>query len=302
MAQQDAGEAFYCVVDLHALTLPWDPAALRRNTLSKAAEIVACGVDPDRSVLFAQSHVPAHSELAWVLNCFARMGELRRMIQFKEKSKGESESVGVGLFTYPVLQAADVLLYQADGVPVGEDQRQHIELMRDIGARFNSMLGPTFTLPEPLIPKEGARIMALDDPTQKMSKSAARPASYIGLVEPPEVVAKKIKSAVTDSGREVKAAEDKPALTNLLTIFSLTEGTPVAELEERFSSDGYGAFKAALVDAVVERLSPIRERYEALVADPAEMEAILRRGAERAAAEAETTMKVVRERTGLLPG
>ena len=301
VAQQEEGDAYYCVVDLHAMTQPWDPAALRRNTLAKAAEIIASGVDPDRSVLFVQSHVPAHSELAWVFECFARMGELRRMIQFKEKSKGESESVGVGLFTYPVLQATDVLLYQADGVPVGEDQRQHIELMRDIGARFNSTLGPTFTLPEPLIPETGARIMALDDPTQKMSKSAGRPGSYIGLVEPPNVVAKKIKSAVTDSGREVRAADDKPALTNLLTIFSLFEDVPVPDLEERFASDGYGAFKAALADAVVERLRPIRERYEALVADPAETEAILRRGAERAAAEAEVTMKVVRERTGLLP-
>ena len=302
VAQQEQGEAFYCVVDLHAMTLPWDPEALRRNTLAKAAEIVACGVDPERSVLFVQSHVPAHSELAWVFNCVARMGELRRMIQFKEKSKGESESVGVGLFTYPVLQAADVLLYQATGVPVGEDQRQHIELMRDIGARFNVLLGPTFTLPEPLIPKKGARIMALDDPTQKMSKSAGRPASYIGLVEPENVVAKKIRSAVTDSGREVRAADDKPALTNLLTIFSLFEGTPVPELEDRFASAGYGDFKKALAEVVVERLRPIRERYEALAGDPAEMEAILRRGAERAAAEAETTMKVVRERAGLLPG
>ena len=290
------------MVDLHAMTMPWDPAALRRNTLNKAAEIVACGVDPERSVLFVQSHVPAHAELAWVFNCVARMGELRRMIQFKEKSKGESESVGVGLFTYPVLQAADVLLYQAHGVPVGEDQRQHIELMRDIGARFNAMLGPTFTLPEPLIPEEGARIMALDDPTQKMSKSAGRPGSYVGLVEPPEVVAKKIKSAVTDSGREVRAAEEKPALSNLLAMFSLVEGTPIPELEERFAASGYGDFKKALAEAVVERLRPIRERYEALVGDPAEVEAILRRGAERAAAEAEVTMKVVRDRTGLLPG
>ncbi|MDQ3916701.1 MAG: tryptophan--tRNA ligase [Actinomycetota bacterium] len=302
VAQQERGEAYYCVVDLHALTQPWDPAALRRNTLAKAAEIVACGVDPERSVLFVQSHVAAHAELAWVFECVARMGELRRMIQFKEKSKGESESVGVGLFTYPVLQAADVLLYQADGVPVGEDQRQHIELMRDIGARFNSTLGDTFTLPEPLIPKEGARIMALDDPTQKMSKSAGRPGSYIGLVEPPQAVAKKIRSAVTDSGREVRAAEDKPALTNLLTIFSLFEETPVPELEERFASEGYGTFKAALAETVVERLTPIRERYEALMGDPAELEGILRRGAERAAAEAEATMKVVRDRTGLLPG
>jgi tryptophanyl-tRNA synthetase len=208
----------------------------------------------------------------------------------------------VGVFTYPVLQAADVLLYQAHGVPVGEDQRQHIELMRDIGARFNAQLGQTFTLPEPLIPEQGARIMALDDPTQKMSKSAGRPASYIGLVEPENVVAKKIRSAVTDSGREVRAADDKPALTNLLTIYSLVEGTPVPELEERFASSGYGDFKQALADAVVEHLRPIRERYEELVGDPAEMEAILRRGAEQAAAVAETTMKVVREKTGLLPG
>jgi tryptophanyl-tRNA synthetase len=301
VAQQEQGEAFYCVVDLHAMTQPWDPAALRRNTLAKAAEIVACGVDPERSVLFVQSHVPAHSELSWILTCVARMGELRRMIQFKEKSKGESESVGVGLFSYPVLQAADVLLYQATGVPVGEDQRQHIELMRDIGARFNALLGQTFTLPEPLIPEKGARIMALDDPTQKMSKSAGRPGSFIGLVESENVVAKKIKSAVTDSGREVRAAEDKPALTNLLTIYSLIEDTPIPALEERFADAGYGDFKKALAEAVVDRLRPIRERYETLMGDPAEMEAILRRGAERAAAEAETTMKVVRDRTGLLP-
>ncbi|MDQ3956803.1 MAG: tryptophan--tRNA ligase [Actinomycetota bacterium] len=300
VAQQDEAEAFYCVVDLHAMTLPWDPETLRRNTLAKTAEIVACGVDPERSVLFVQSHVPAHAELAWVLMCVARMGELRRMIQFKEKSKGESESVGVGLFTYPVLQAADVLLYQAHGVPVGEDQRQHIELMRDIGARFNSLLGETFTLPEPLIPKEGARIMALDEPTQKMSKSAARPASFIGLTEPQETVAKKIRSAVTDSGREVRAADDKPALTNLLTIFSLVEGTPIPELEERFADDGYGTFKAALAEAVVEHLRPIRERYEALMADPAEIEGILKAGSERATGEAERTMKLVRERVGLL--
>ncbi|HEX2294601.1 MAG TPA: tryptophan--tRNA ligase [Actinomycetota bacterium] len=302
VAHQESGEAFYCVVDLHAMTMPWDPGVLRRNTLAKAAEIVACGVDPERSVLFVQSHVPAHSELAWVFTCLARMGELRRMIQFKERAKGEVESVGVGLLTYPVLQAADVLLYQATGVPVGEDQRQHIELMRDIGARFNAQLGQTFTLPEPLIPEAGARIMALDDPTQKMSKSAGRPASFIGLVEPDATVAKKIRSAVTDSGREVRAADDKPALTNLLTIFSLVEGTPVPDLEERFAGSGYGDFKKALAEAVVEALRPIRERYEELVGDPAEMERILRRGAERAAAEAELTMKVVRDRTGLLPG
>ncbi len=301
VAQQESNEAYYCIVDLHALTLPWDPEQLRRQTLAKAGEILACGVDPERSVLFVQSHVSAHAELAWILSCIARMGELRRMIQFKEKSKGEAESVGVGLFTYPVLQAADVLLYQADGVPVGEDQRQHIELMRDLAGRFNAAFGRTFTLPEPWIPTHGARIMALDDPTQKMSKSAGRPGSYVGLVEPPAVVAKKIKSAVTDSGREVRAGTEKPALTNLLTIYSLLEGTPVSELEERFAGSGYGDFKAALSELVIERLTPIRERYEAFLADPAETERVLRDGAGRAAAVAATTLELVKKRAGLLP-
>ena len=263
--------------------------------------MIACGIDPERSVLFVQSHVAAHSELAWIFNCVARMGELRRMVQFKEKSKGETESVGVGLFTYPVLQAADVLLYQAHGVPVGEDQRQHVELMRDIGGRFNASFGETFVLPEAWIPERGARIMALDDPTQKMSKSAGRPASSVGVAEAPEAIAKRFKSAVTDSGREVRAAADKPALTNLLTIFSLVEGTPVAELEERFGDSGYGAFKAALADVVIEHLRPIRERYEELVSDPAQTAALLRRGAEKAESVARATMKVVRERIGLVP-
>jgi tryptophanyl-tRNA synthetase len=267
----------------------------------KGAEMMACGVDPARSVLFVQSHVPAHSELAWVLNCVARMGELRRMVQFKEKSKGETESVSVGLFTYPVLQAADVLLYQAHGVPVGEDQRQHVELMRDVAGRFNSLLGETFVLPEAWIPEQGARIMSLDDPTQKMSKSAERPNSMILLIDPPELVTKKVKVAVTDSGRDVVAAEDKPAISNLLGIYSLLEGTPVPELEERFRGSGYGDFKAALAEAVVTALEPIRTRYEELMADPAELERILAGGASRAAEVAEVTMKEVRSRSGLLP-
>ena len=285
------------------MTLPWDPAQLRAETLAKGAELLAVGIDPDRAVLFVQSHVPAHSELAWVLNCVARMGELRRMVQFKEKSRGETESVGVGLFTYPVLQAADVLLYQAHGVPVGEDQRQHVELMRDIAGRFNSMLGRTFVLPEAWIPEAGARVMALDDPTQKMSKSEGevRPGSIIGMVEEPSSIAKKIRSAVTDSGREVVAAPEKPAITNLLTIFSLVSGTGIGELEERFAGSGYGDFKAALGDAVVEHLRPIRERYLELTADPAETNRLLGRGAAKAAEVAEETMTVVRERTGLGP-
>ena len=284
--------------------MPWNPSELRVATVQKAAELIACGIDPAKSVLFVQSHVAAHAELAWILSCISRMGELRRMVQFKERSKGETESVGVGLFTYPVLQAADVLLYQADGVPVGEDQRQHIELMRDLAGRFNSTFGPTFTLPEAWVPKAGARVMALDDPSQKMSKSdmEVRPGSGILLVDPPEVVTKKVRAAVTDSGREVRAGEGKPALTNLLTIYSLVEGAPVADLEERFRSAGYGDFKAAVADAVVTTLAPIRERYGELIADPGELDRLLARGAERAAETAAKTMAAVRERVGLTPG
>lgn len=300
VANQDEHESFFCIVDLHSMTLPWQPKALAEATLAKGAELLACGIDPARSVLFIQSHVPEHAELAWVLNCVARMGELRRMVQFKEKSKGETESVGVGLFTYPVLQAADVLLYRAHGVPVGEDQRQHIELMRDIGQRFNQMLGKTFVLPEAWIPPAGARIMALDDPTQKMSKSADRPGSMVQLIDPPDVITKKVKSAVTDSGRDIRAQEDKPALTNLLTIFSLAADTPVAELEERFAHAGYGDFKLALAEALVERFRPIRERFEELMGDPAETHRLLATGAAAASEVARKTMADVRVRCGLV--
>ena len=299
VAQQTEHDAYYCIVDLHSLTQPWDPAELERATTMKAAEVIACGVDPARAVLFVQSHVAAHAELAWILSCVARMGELRRMVQFKEKSKGETESVGVGLFTYPVLQAADVLLYRAHGVPVGEDQRQHIELMRDIAQRFNTQLGNTFVLPEAWIPPAGARIMALDEPTQKMSKSAARPGSSVSVSEPPDSIAKKIRSAVTDSGREVRAAEGKPAITNLLTIMSLAEGTPVPELEERFGSAGYGDFKAAVAEALIDRLAPIRTRYAELIGDLGEVRRLLAQGAERARGSAEETMVDVRARVGL---
>jgi len=296
---QDDYESFFCLVDLHALTLPWDPKQLSVETLNSGAMLIACGIDPDRSVLFRQSQVGQHTELAWILTCVARMGELRRMVQFKEKSRGDTESVGAGLFTYPALQAADVLLYQAHGVPVGEDQRQHIELMRDLGVRFNKSFGQTFVIPEAQISSEGARIMALDDPTQKMSKSAKRPNSSISLADSPESIAKKIKSAVTDSGREVTAGEDKPALTNLLTIFSALEGTPVGELGVTYRSGGYAAFKRALADAVVEHLGPIRKRYEDLIGDRAELERLLDTGARRADEFAESTMVDVRSKLGL---
>lgn len=296
---QDEHDALYCIVDLHAITNTWDPQDLQERRLTTAAVLLACGIDPERSTLFLQSAVPAHGELAWVLSCVARMGELRRMVQFKEKSKGETESVGVGLFTYPVLQAADVLLYQADGVPVGEDQRQHIELMRDLAVRFNSTLGNTFRVPEAWIAPAGARIMALDEPTEKMSKSASRPNSSISLIDPPDVIAKKVKVAVTDSGRDIVASDDKPAVKNLLTIFSLIEGVSVPELEERFAGAGYGDFKKALSEALIEALEPIRTRFEELMGDRGETARLTDLGASKASAVAARTMDLVRERTGL---
>jgi tryptophanyl-tRNA synthetase len=300
--RQEEYEAFYCIVDLHALTLPWDPAELRDQSLRKAAELLACGLDPERNVLFFQSHVPAHAELAWVLICIARMGELRRMVQFKERSKGAAETVGAGLFTYPVLQAADVLLYRAHGVPVGEDQRQHIELMRDLAVRFNNAFGDTFVVPEAWIPEVGAKIMSLDDPTRKMSKSDmdVRPGSGINLIDDPETITKKIRSAVTDSGRDVRAGDDKPALSNLLAIYSLVDGASVTELEARFEGKGYGDFKAALAEALSAHLAPIRQRYEELVGDLEELSRYLKMGANRASEVAESTLADVRKAIGLV--
>ena len=283
------------------MTLPWDPRHLYEQSLKTAATLLACGIDPERSVLFIQSHVPQHAELAWVLTCIARMGELRRMVQYREKAGSQGESVGAGVLTYPVLQAADVLLYGADGVPVGEDQRQHIELLRTLAQRFNSRFGDTFVVPEAWIAGDGARIMALDDPTQKMSTSNPRLGSKLLLIDEPDVLLRKVRSAVTDSGREVAAGEEKPALTNLLTIHSLLSGRSVPELEEEFRDSGYGAFKAALGEVVVEGLSPIRERFSQLMSDTAEIEGVLASGASRAEEIAEATMKAVRERTGLGP-
>ncbi len=283
------------------MTVPWNPTELRAQSLQTAATLIACGIDPTHSILFLQSQVTAHAELAWVLTCMARVGELRRMIQFKERSRYQGESVGAGLLTYPVLQAADVLLYQADGVPVGEDQRQHLELLRDLAVRFNSTFGDTFVVPATWIAADGARIMALDDPAQKMSTSSTRPASKILLIDRPDVIAKKIRAAVTDSGRGVVAGPDKPAVTNLLTIYSLVEGSRVEELEERWASAGYADFKAALTEAVVEGLRPIRERYDELMGDRSEITRLLDGGAHRAAEVARPTMEAVRERTGLAP-
>ena len=298
--QQYECQSFHPIVNLHAMSLPYDPEALRRRTLELAAGLFACGLDPEESVVFVQSQVPEHTELMWVLATQTMYGELGRMIQFKEKRGANSDAkVGSGLFFYPVLQAADILIYDADLVPVGEDQRQHIELTRDVAMRFNSTFGETFKLPEADIKTDGARIMGLDDPTKKMSKSAATAANFIALSDEPDVIRRKINRAVTDSGSEIVAREDKPALTNLLTIFSLITDTPISELETRYDGAGYGQFKRDLGDALAEHLEPIQQRMNELVSDKAQLEAILRRGTERAREITVPKMEQVRQVTGI---
>jgi len=298
---QDEHECIYSIVDLHSITVPVDPQALRASTLSLATLLVAAGVDPGRSVLFAQSHVPEHTELAWYLNCVATYGELKRMTQFKDKSGGQ-ESVSVGLFDYPVLQAADVLLYRAGLVPVGEDQRQHLELMRDIAIRFNGRYGDTFVVPEAQIPPVGARIVDLQEPTRKMSTTGGTEQGTLLLLDDPKRLRKKIMSAVTDSDGEVRAdAEAKPGVTGLLSLLSAIEGTPVPDLEKRFAGSGYGDFKGAVADAVVELLEPIQARHAEIAADPGEVERILAAGAERARAIAVPVLEDVRARIGFAP-
>ncbi len=295
-------EAFYPVVDLHAITLAYDPDELADRTLEVAAILLASGLDPEVCTVFVQSHVPEHTELAWLLNHLATVGELRRMTQFKAKAEAGGEgALPAGYFNYPVLQAADILIYQADLVPVGEDQRQHLELTRDVAERFNARFGETFVVPQAYIPKVGGQVMDLQVPTAKMSKSSVSPAGRIEIIDPPEVIRRKVRSAVTDSGREVAVGEDKPALTNLLTIYSILEGTPVQELVERFAGAGYAPFKQGLAECVVEHLRPIRDRYLELEDDPAELDRLLGHGAKRAADVAEATMVEVRRRAGLGP-
>ena len=278
---QDDFDAFFCVVDLHAITVPQDPETLRRRTLVTAAQYLALGIDPFRATIFVQSHVPAHTELAWVLGCFTGFGQASRMTQFKDKSQKEgSDATTVGLFTYPVLMAADVLLYDTDLVPVGEDQRQHLELARDVAQRFNARFPDTFVVPEPMIPKATAKIYDLQDPTAKMSKSAATDAGLISLLDDPAVTAKKIRSAVTDSEREIRFdPEAKPGVSNLLTIQSAVTGTDVDKLVEGYAGRGYGDLKKDTADAVVEFVTPIKTRVDELLADPAELEGVLAAGA-----------------------
>jgi len=296
--EQEAGH-LYCVVDLHAMTVRHDPEALRAKTIELASWLLAAGLDPDVSTLFVQSHVREHTELAWILNCVATMGELGRMVQYKEKSKG-SESVSVGLFTYPVLQAADILLYQADVVPIGDDQRQHVELSRDIAQRFNHRYGDTFTLPRPTFPPAGARIMDLQAVDSKMSKSASSLQGVIDLADDEDLTARKIMRAVTDSGGEVRAADDKPGVTNLLDLLSAVTGAGVGELEQRYEGQGYGTFKREIAEAVNGVLRPVRQRHAELAADPGGVAETLHKGADRARGVAEETMRTVRERVGLL--
>jgi tryptophanyl-tRNA synthetase len=302
VALQETTEAFYCVVDLHAITVAQDPAELRRNTLVSAAQLLALGVDPSRSALFVQSHVPEHLQLSWVLECLTGFGEASRMTQFKDKSQREGTAgTTVGLFTYPVLMAADILVYQAQQVPVGDDQRQHLELTRDLATRFNGRYGDTFPVPEGFIPEGAARVMDLQSPDKKMSKSLP-PAGCVFLLDDPKVTAKKIRSAVTDTGREVVADPvEKPGITNLLTIHSALSGATIAELEERFAGRGYGDLKKELAEVVVDFVTPVRQRTEELLDDQAELERVLAAGAARAREVAARTVADVYDRVGFLP-
>jgi tryptophanyl-tRNA synthetase len=299
VAQQEQYDNVFCIVNLHTLSLTTTPGALQANTLTMANTLLAAGIDPKQSILFVQGDVHEHAELCWMLNSVTQYGELRRMTQFKDKSGSEEESVSAALFDYPVLQAADILLYDTDLVPVGEDQKQHIELARDVAQRFNARYGETFVVPQPDIKPAGARIMALDDPMKKMSKSDRSPGSYIALTDSPDEIMRKIRRAVTDSGSEVKAGPDKPALANLLSIYSLFAGTPVEELERQYEGKGYGAFKADLAEVVVESLRPFQTRLAELQHDPSLARDVLRDGAERASAFACRKMALVQERMGL---
>jgi tryptophanyl-tRNA synthetase len=301
VALQDEHDALYCVVDLHALTVPREPDELRAKTVEAAMILLAAGLDPARCTLFVQSHVAEHTQLSWILECIASLGELRRMTQFKDKvSKGGEESARVGLFTYPVLQAADILLYDADYVPVGDDQRQHLELARDLASRFNGRYGEVFVVPDALIPPVGARIQDLQEPTKKMSKTADSPQGTVLVLDPPEVIERKIKRAVTDSGNDVAYdPEERPGVSNLLTLLAVATGRPPAEIAGDYTQ--YGALKSDAADAVVEFLRPLRQRYVELAADPAAVAGILADGAGKAERISAATLRRAQTAIGLLP-
>ena len=294
-------ENFYCIVDMHAITARQVPAELRQRTLAQLAQYIACGLDPVKNTLFIQSHVHAHAELAWVLNCYTMFGELSRMTQFKDKSAKNADNINAGLFTYPALMAADILLYQADLVPVGDDQKQHVELTRDIAQRFNGVYGDVFTIPEPFIPKVGARIMSLQEPESKMSKSDDTAGACIYIMDKPEVLMKAFKRAVTDSETSVRFdPSEKPGVSNLMQIYACATGKTYAEIEAEFDGCGYGDFKLKVGEAVVEMLRPIREEAERLISDKAYLEGVYRNGAERAAAVADKTVRKVYKKLGFV--
>lgn len=299
VATQEEGDAFFCIVDLHSITVAYEPEDLRESTLSLAALLFASGLSPERSTVFVQSHVSAHAEAAWLLGAATAFGELRRMTQFKDKAATQ-EFVSAGLFTYPVLMAADILLYQTDVVPVGDDQRQHIEIARDIAERFNTRFGETFTVPRGVFPGVGARIMDLQEPERKMSTTGGTPQGTVKVLDPPDVIRKKFKTAVTDSGREVLRSPEKPGITNLIEIMSVATGEPPESIETRYDAKGYGVFKEDVAEAVISLLEPVRLRYQELRADPAELERLLARGAEKARAASEPTLKVMYERMGFV--
>ncbi|WP_148867456.1 tryptophan--tRNA ligase [Thermosediminibacter litoriperuensis] len=299
---QDKYDCIYCIVDLHALTVRQDPQVFRERGYSFLAQYLACGLDPEKNVVYFQSHVSAHAELAWILNCYTYMGELSRMTQFKEKAKKHRDNINAGLFTYPVLMAADILLFQTDLVPVGEDQKQHVELTRDIAIRFNNLYGEIFKIPEAYIPKVGARIMSLQEPTKKMSKSDENENSYILVLDPPDVIMKKFKRAVTDSEAEVRYdVERKPGISNLMNIYAAVTSRSFKEIEREFEGKGYGYFKKAVAEAVIDRLRPIREKYDELMANKDYMEKVMKNGASRANELAQETLKNVYDKIGLVP-
>ncbi|TMP29903.1 tryptophan--tRNA ligase [Pseudoalteromonas rubra] len=301
---QEDHDCFFMLVDLHAITIRQEPSVLRDRVLDGIALYAACGIDPEKSALFVQSQVPEHAQLSWVLNCYAQMGELNRMTQFKDKSAKNTNNVNVGLFAYPVLQAADILLYQADQVPVGEDQKQHLELTRDIATRFNNLYGDVFKVPEPYIPELGARVMSLQDPLKKMSKSDDNPNAYIMLLDEPKKIEKKLKKAVTDSDEQARIyfdREEKPGVSNLLTLLSVATKRDVADLVPEYDDKMYGHLKKDTADAVVAMLEPMQARFREIREDQALLDQIMRNGAEKAGARAEKTLKAAYDAVGFIP-
>ena len=297
---QEDYRCYYCVVDMHAITVRQDPAELRRRTLDVAALYMAAGIDPKRSVIYVQSHVPQHAELGWVLNCFTYLGELSRMTQYKDKAAKHQDNLNSGLFTYPVLMAADILLYQADLVPVGSDQKQHVELTRDLATRFNNLYGDVFTVPEPYIGKAGARIMSLQEPTSKMSKSDPNPNGYISILDDADTIRRKVKRAVTDSDGEIRLSPDKPGVSNLLAIYAACRGVTPEQAEAEFAGMGYGALKDGVSEAVIAELAPLQEKYRAIRGDKGYLEGILRENAEIASRAATKTLRKVHKKVGFL--